>query len=262
MPVPCAHAGHALSPCVSGAAMDVGTLLFVSLAVSCLVIVISLILACPRRPKKKSKSPLRTRETSSVIESSILGRQVIAEGGRKCLEEFVKETVIPKFEDQRSKRQFAVLILSPLELADISQTVLKEAAVKPKGNTAYTHPTDVFFPKYGSNFTNFIVARPKPKRLWFGGKKHAEISIFDFGKLEDLCGGNDGDIKTLLLFSWYMPCTACTTRIIKEKGSLGKKRRMVVVYSDKWKKDSKDDVESNRERLNKEGITVAQVVYP
>ena len=246
--------------------MDVVTFLGDGVVVSCLVIAVGVILTCKlilrHRPKKKSKPLLRTRgEPRSVAESGI-----IAEGGGggcvTSLEKFVKETVIPKFEGQRSKRQFAVLIFSPLELADISQTVLQEAAVKPKGNTAYTNPKDVFFPKYESNFTNFIVARPKPKRWLFSGKKHAEISIFDFSKLEDLCGGNDGDIKTLLLFSWYMPCTACTTRIIKEKGRLGKKRRMVVVYSDKWKKDSKDDVESNRKRLKKEGITVAKVVYP
>lgn len=231
-----------------------------TLVVSCfLVIVVGVGLILKWRPQERPKPPLRTRgKTRSVIESGI-----IAEGGGggcvTSLEKFVKETVIPKFEGHRSKRQFAVLIFSPLEFADISQTVLHEA-VKPNGTTAFTNPRDVFFPNYESDFTNFIVARPK--HFWFREKKHAEISIFDFGKLEDLCGGNDGDIKTLLLFSWYMPCTACTTRIIKEKGSLGKKRRMVVVYSDKWKKDSKDDVKSNRERLNKEGITVAQVVYP
>ena len=170
--------------------------------------------------------------------------------------EFIKEEVISRFISHRddSHQQFAVLVFSPFELPNISQTIIEAAKELDSEWKVFTSP-DKYYPA-GRNFTNFIVARPN-------GPAHAEEIIFDYGDLNNLCEERciQQPIRTLLLYSWLMPCSKCTERIIEENGSLNGGRRMVVVYTKDWIEEEYNQRIRNRNSLRNNGIRVMRVDY-
>lgn len=173
---------------------------------------------------------------------------------RKALDKFIQNSVISRFRSHREvpQAQFAVLVFSPMEFSNISQTNIRAAQEEGSARWVYTSSTAVCFPAIQS-FTNFVVARKY-------GPRHSEELIFDYGDLEDLCRKCvQQPIKTLLLYSWLMPCSKCTSRIISEKNKLNGGRRMVVVYTADWVEERNN--ERNRECLRCNGVFVRRVKY-
>lgn len=170
--------------------------------------------------------------------------------------EFIKDEVIRRFIYHRddSHQQFAVLVFSPFEFPNISQTNIVAARELNSVRSAFTSP-DKYYPA-GRHFTNFIVARPN-------GPAHAEEIIFDYGDLNNLCEERciQQPIRTLLLYSWLMPCSECTERIIEENGRLNGGRRMVVVYTKDWIEEEDNQRIRNRNSLRNNGIRVMRVNY-
>ncbi len=73
---------------------------------------------------------------------------------------------------------------------------------------------------------------------------------------------NKDDLASIILYSWIMPCTQCTTKIINTLGN--RKLKITVVYTIHfwYAKESKLVQKSNRSRLQQAGFSVEQVKYP
>lgn len=118
-------------------------------------------------------------------------------------------------------------------------------------STEFTDSSKVSYPD-DNNFGNYIVACPDTK------DKHAEIFLLNqFKALQDTYVGKNKCLPSfVLIYSWCMPCGACTRAIInlKKSSHMSKKAEVTVVYKINY--ENKDP--KNQEKLKEEGIQVYQ----
>ena len=182
----------------------------------------------------------------------------------ESLRRFISEAVIPKAEGQRTSWQFAVLVLLARSETKRPQTF----QFKPNKNSRLPiDPSKPFIPAK-SEFNNYIVARPEQDvlnriteyyRIKFS--QHAEKIVVD--EFEDLLLAyvreNKEDLGGIILYSWVMPCTECTNKIIDTLA--GRKLKVTVAYTLRCKLESERIQHANRERLRQAGATVEYIQY-
>ena len=163
------------------------------------------------------------------------------------------QRVIELFKTQRiEKHQFAVLFLSSQDyIADVTFQTKTGPVYSPEEATDSTEP--VFPPDY--NLHNFVTARPL-QDFNANRKIHAEEQLLDKFDLLKTSFESSGinTCRTVVLFTWLLPCKKCTTRIINELGWRGLK--VIVIYIIKHEKDTVDNELYTVERLEKANIEV------
>ena len=182
-----------------------------------------------------------------VAISLVLGLSHFRASGNseKDLVAFVRTKIIPFFHQQRKiGDQFAVLLVTS------STTSIKRTKFKPsKGwwGQPLTDSSHCTFPPR-AQISNYVVARPDDGH-------HAERLLLD----------NLNTVLTLydppplvLLYTWTMPCTGCTTAIVR---ALGNMKNVVLVYTANKKEINVDENARNRNKLVESGIQVLQAQY-
>ncbi len=218
--------------------------------------------------KKPSQSKL-----SNFIQNSVFSRSskaslkagvvresyqtVSTDGSDPIFDQFIIEDVIPQTEDQRKQWQFACLMLrNATETRNYSFTYKPNSGGRPLVNT-----NEPFSPprKY---LHNYIITRPN-KELGQWRQKHAEKVIFDeFHNLwQSYCGKNGNQPpKSIVLYSWIMPCKNCTEAIIRNLSKLGVP--VCIAYTIPYSRESNEQHNENKKRLSAHGIVIEKVEYP
>ena len=187
--------------------------------------------------------------------------------------DFICKKVIPKAEGQRTSWQFAVLLLLTKGETEKPMTF----NFKPSDENARLpiNSTKPFIPPK-PKFNNYIVARPEKGILgriaeyymeWY--TKHAETIVLN--EFEDLLlayeSNNKEVFRSIILYTWIMPCTKCTTKIItkmvKNDKLVNRELEFTVAYTLHYRYDveSEEEQEKSRENLRKAGITVKCIPY-
>ena len=166
--------------------------------------------------------------------------------GKKVPVTFIR-TIIDKFNGQRQVGdQFAVVVLSSeTELRNIGRMRFRpcDASNNPLVDSHHT-----LSPQH--QYGNYIVARPD--------KVHAEEIILS--EFDSLLNAYSRNPTYIMLYSWMMPCSDCTSAIIALCNS-HLNSQIIVVYTIDWKEISDEENETNRARLCAVGIIVQKVRY-
>ena len=136
---------------------------------------------------------------------------IVNEASAGQLRDLVQDRLVPDFQNGglvlQGKTQFAVAILQP-------GTQWMKFLYKPSKNGDGKKPvittTSSLSPPDSSTYDNYLAARPN-------NGVHSEIQILD--RLDSLYNAykakhNGRPPKALLLYSWIVPCTGCTDKII------------------------------------------------
>ena len=169
--------------------------------------------------------------------------------------------VIPKAEGRRTSWQFAVIILLAKKETKSPQTF----QFKPVSLS--TDSSKPFVPTK-SELNNYMAARPEQDLLKrvaeyckMKTSQHAEKIVLS--EFEDLLLAYSRENKEALggivLYTWSMPCTECTTQIIDTLA--GRKLKVTLAYTLRCQRESEKVQESNRERLRGAGVTIEYVPY-
>ena len=194
---------------------------------------------------------------------------------------FIHDYVIPTFCFQRlnSKgQQFAVLFLSKYDKHNIHKTQFGESiatfiafsyliqmfiytdphcAVCPR---ALVNPNISHFPCYVcKHLGNYIAARPdrnKNKTSY----RHAEQFLLDKQRIliRNYTQNHGQQPQLIVLYSWLMPCSNCTTRIIKTFKNC--RTRVMVVYTSHSQAKTVN-MKRDKKILEQANITVIRVKY-
>ena len=111
----------------------------------------------------------------------------------------------------------------------------------------------ICFPDRDEHLVNYVVARPDHSQH---PAVHAEKILLD--RLTDL-EGKCALFSTILVYSWLMPCSKCTTALIKELCTHVQVSK-VIVYNTELNYGEEDNV-NNRKRLRQAGIDVYKIPY-
>lgn len=116
-------------------------------------------------------------------------------------------------------------------------------------STKFTDSSQVSYPD-DKILGNYIVARRDAK------DEHAEKFLLDrFKVLQDTYVGENKCLPSfVLIYSWCMPCGACTSAIINLKKRKSKEIEVTVVYKNGYNRQDP----TNQKKLNGEGIKVYQ----
>ena len=160
--------------------------------------------------------------------------------------------LIDLFKHQRRRKfQFSVLYLSPHE--HISTETLSFQTRKGEVTTPKeaTDRDSKIFPQGGMSF-NYLTARPD-------GEDHAEALImarFDSFMRSYMQRGMP--CKTILLFTWILPCDSCKDCILQHLNKHLKQVKVVLVYVTGGEKDEDSEKDTIHE-LESAGITVNKI---
>jgi len=167
--------------------------------------------------------------------------------------------LIDKFNGQRQVGdQFAVLVLSS------GRDNIEIMRFRPcdHSNNPLVDSHHALYPLQ-DQYENYIAARPDRVPSKFGYRSvHAEEMILtEFDSLFSTYRRVEGcDPTYIVLYSWMMPCSDCTSAIIvwsnKHLNS-----QIVVVYTIDWTEISEQENDDNRVRLHAAGIKVQRVKY-
>ena len=151
---------------------------------------------------------------------------------------FVQD-VVEIFKRQRIRGyHFAVIILSQYQHVTLN---IRPSYVT-TNNTSPTHPPDL-------TLGNYIVARPD-------GPHHAEVLLLC--RFPTLLARNTPGCKSILLYSWFLPCQHCTEKIVHVLGQYTTTHRVTVVYTSTA---SESQERRNKLTMEKAGITVIKRQY-
>ena len=166
----------------------------------------------------------------------------------KPIDDNFVQDIVGIFKDQRTQRhQFAVLIVSPQY----------QVTMKPPPFCTMTDNSIGSSPTYPPNSTlkDWIVARPdRPK--------HAEELLLE--RFDELLAQNEYSCRSIVLYTWFVPCDDCTGKIIDVLGHFKETHAHVtvtVVYSKKMKAMSEEHERRNTSMLEAAGITVIKRRY-
>ena len=167
--------------------------------------------------------------------------------------------LIDKFNGQRQVGdQFAVLVLSS------GRDNIERMRFSPcdHSNNPLVDSHHALYPLQ-DRYENYIAARPDRVLSKFGYRSvHAEEMILtEFDSLFSAYRRVEGcDPTYIVLYSWMMPCSDCTSAIIVQSNK-HLNSQIVVVYTIDWTEISEQENDDNRVRLRAAGIKVQRVKY-
>ena len=178
--------------------------------------------------------------------------------------DFVVQKIVPYFNNQRERYQFAVvLLLSESEFNNINQTRFTPSNLwgQPILNRDFSLMT-----QDSANYGNYIVTRPSSSSC------HTEEEIFGqysvvgspFRHLwSAYIKRNSASPKCILIYPRILPCSHCTDVIIRSPGEQPySNTNVIVAHTILWKSENDLNHKNNREKLMNKNITVEQVEYP
>lgn len=173
----------------------------------------------------------------------------------KDFKQFVVKQVIPTFEGQRIKSQFATIILcSEKDCKSGFQSIQFNKPDQP-----VVDYTVEWMPQDYHQYSNYLAARPNGS-----GSHHAEHYLME--KLDYLLLAyllKNSKLPTyIVLYSWITPCSSCTELIIDKLCTSPYDEIPTVVAYTTNSHAKGDNVEKARGRLRDCGFTVQQVSYP
>ena len=191
--------------------------------------------------------PIQLQSRESSFEDSTDGSDPVFDG-------FIQQ-VISKTENQRKNWQFACLMLR-----GASETQNQRFTYKPhySDNSPYVNDSEVFSPPV-ERLNNYIIARPSNQTH---GQKHAEVVILDhFNKLwEAYIKNRKQKPVSVVLFSWIMPCVACTSKLIETLSELGVP--VYIAYTIKYHyRETEQQMQNSVINIKKSGMVIEQVDY-
>ena len=162
------------------------------------------------------------------------------------------QKLINFFKGQRREGyQFAVMVLSPATRVTVENTpFLTRTRESLTDNRSATHPPD-------GAMGNYIIARPD-------GHHHAESLLLGrFHRFWSLRTNFDASllpIRSILLYTWLLPCHGCAKEIIRVLGSYTRQQQVIVVYISTGTM-SDVDARAITRRLELAGITMIKECY-
>ena len=168
------------------------------------------------------------------------------------------QNIVQKFAPQRQGGyEFGVLFLSSEEDFETHPDVEFFAATS-------QDPTDSSLPTFPPDLSicNYVTARPDQRGT---NTIHAEEQLMD--KLDLLMTQyKSSDLpvcKSIVLYTWLLPCSQCTQRIIATLVSyfLEDRYRVILIYTSKMRDVSAEEARRIVGDLRMAGITVIQEVY-
>lgn len=167
--------------------------------------------------------------------------------------------LIDKFNGQRQVGdQFAVLVLSS------GRNNVGRMRFRPcdHSNNPLVDSHHALYPLQ-DQYENYIAARPDRVLSKFGYRSvHAEeLILTEFDSLFSAYRRVEGcDPTYIVLYSWMMPCSHCTSAIIVQSNN-HLNSQIIVVYTIDWTEISEQENDNNRARLRAAGIKVQRVKY-
>ena len=144
--------------------------------------------------------------------------------------------------------QFAVLIFTA------ESTSMGEIEFQAPGHTTHlvdnTYP---YFPRH--NLKNYLVVRP-------GMGHHCEKILLDHeDQLWNAYTDHPTGPKCIILYSWLLPCSECTSKILTYHTHTRPAVKLIVVFTSGWRRQSNSVNLNNIARMQEAGIDVHQVSY-
>ena len=166
--------------------------------------------------------------------------------------------VIGVFHRQRQERdQFAVLIFTEeSNLSRMGKTKFQPCDPRAWCNTPLVNNAYPYFPR--GNLGNYLVARPD-------GGRHCERIIFRQIRLLQNAYRrvHPGGPRCILLYSWLLPCSGCTSEILRYYSNISAPRpEMVVAYTVRWCEVTEAENQRNIKQMQQAGIIVKKIKYP
>ncbi len=159
--------------------------------------------------------------------------------------------LIDLFKHQRARKyQFAVLYLSPEERLSVENMSFRTRQGTVSTPDEATDRNSRIFPPGGKLF-NYLTARPD-------GQDHAEALLMDrFNSLMRCYSIHESKpiCKTILLFTWILPCDDCKQKILEKLKRFLKQQQVILVYMIKGEKDE-DQEGATISELKSAGVTV------
>ena len=166
--------------------------------------------------------------------------------------EFI-QTVIDLFNGQRLEGdQFAVLIFT----AESKLSRMGKTQFRAPGHTTHlVDKTYSYFPRH--NLKNYLVARPDGD-----GRHHCEKILLDHE--DQLWNAYRKDHPTgpkcIILYSWLLPCSECTSKILTYHAHICPAVKLIVVFTSGCYRDESEN-RHNIARMQEAGIDVHKVSY-
>ena len=168
-----------------------------------------------------------------------------AQGSRERQYIMLVKKLVAKFKDQRkiSNSEFAVLVLSPEEISTIEKTICWSRNGALTNRMLSTYPPD-------NDLGNFMVARPDGL--------HAEVLLMH--RFNSLWARQSRHCKTILLYSWLLPCISCAQTMADVLGPFAGGRRIIVLYTYSAKEQEQQERESKL-IFSRRNIMMVKVKY-
>ena len=191
----------------------------------------------------ETELPIRKQEPLDIYQPDLSEVQLLHRHASEVepIDGTFVDDAVRTFKDQRVRGyQFAVLVLSP----EYQVTLRNIPAYDTTDNTSPTHP-------FNSTLRDYIVARPIKR------KQHAEELLLE--RFDELLARNASSCRSIVLYTWFVPCEDCTRKIIHVLGQLT--YRVTVVYSSKMRNMIEEEERRNMSNLEAAGITVIKRRY-
>ena len=166
------------------------------------------------------------------------------------LVDFISKQVVPVFQKQREKAQFATIILCSKEDCNDDLKAIKYSPSNWQGEPKLDSKQPGMPAKY-SDFDNYIAARPHEGFH----AEHFLISQLDYLYTSFTIKHNEAP-SYIILYTWITPCSSCAQMIL-DKLSQPPYRDIprLVAYTTNSHEEG-DDIKGARRRLMEAGITV------
>ena len=178
----------------------------------------------------------------------------VREVSQETIVRYVNEQVIPLFEKQREKSQFAAIILCSRDDCD---SELQRIKYSPSDSfrRPLTDSTQPMMPNENSDFDNYITAKP------YEGHHAEHILLSQIDNLYAAFTSKHGKPYYIILYTWITPCSNCAKLIIEKLSQqpYSDIPRVVAHTTNTHKKG--DDVQTAKHRLREAGITVLEVPH-
>ena len=165
--------------------------------------------------------------------------------------EFI-QNVIELFNGQRVERdQFAVLIFTAeSKLSRMGKTQFRASW----HTTCLVDKTYSYFPHH--NLKNYLVARPDKGQHCEEILLNQEYQLWNAYEDHHRTGP-----KCIILYSWLLPCSDCTTEILTYHTDVRPAVKLIVVFTSEWPYLSKIENQNNITRIQEADIDVHKVSY-
>ena len=172
-----------------------------------------------------------------------------------AFDEFIINKIISVFHRQRQERdQFAVLIFT--EESKLNRMGKMQFQPCDTHNIPLVNNNYPYFPR--SNLKNYLVARPDRGH-------HSEKILLDqeYQLWSAYTEDHPTGPKCIILYSWLLPCSKCTTEILHYYSNILTPRpKMVVAYTVWWCEVNEAENQTNIKRMRQAEIVVKKIEYP